>query len=63
MKSSKRLRVVLILIGFFYFIVSFLVEAANWLQTTWDDISFATVVYQLSTPLKGTNSDIIVGFL
>lgn len=62
MKSSKKLRVVLVLIGLFYFIVSFLVEAANWLQTTWDDISFATVVYQLSTPLKGTNSDIIVDF-
>lgn len=62
MKSNKKLRVFLVVMGIFCFIVSFLVEAANWLQTTWDDISFATVVYQLSTPLKGTNSDIIIDF-
>lgn len=41
---------------------TFLLETAKWFQGTWDRIDFATVVYQLSTPLKETSSEIITGF-
>lgn len=51
-----------IILGFISFIVFLLLNAAFWFQTTWDRIDFATVVYQLSTPLQGTNSDVIVDF-
>lgn len=45
-----------------YFIVSLLVESARWFQNEWGEISFATVVYQLSTPLQGTESSIIISY-
>ena len=46
-----------------YFMISILVvlllNSSNWFQKDWDQIDFATVVYQMTTPLNGTNSEVI----
>lgn len=54
----KKSAVLFLVIG----LCTFLLQTAKWFQSTWDQIDFATVVYQLSTPLKGTSSEIIIGF-
>lgn len=59
MKKNRRTYITL---GLLSMIVFSLLNAAQWFQATWDKIDFATVVYQLSTPLNGTNSDVIVDF-
>lgn len=58
----KALIIQLIILIILYFVVSILVESAKWFQNEWGEISFATVVYQLSTPLQGTESSIIVSY-
>lgn len=60
--SRKALIIQLIILVVLYFIVSILVESAKWFQGDWGEISFATVVYQMTTPLKGTESGIIVSY-
>ena len=63
MKRKNNLLIVkTVIIGIVYFVIAFLLEAARWFQTTWDDMDFATAVYQLSTPLKGTDQGIILSF-
>lgn len=61
--NRKSLIIQLIILTALYFIVSILVESAKWFQSEWGEISFATVVYQMSTPLKGTESGIIVSYV
>ena len=62
MKKMVNLKVRCLLLGIVCSVLLFLLFAAKWFQEKWDKIDFATVVYQLSTPLKGTNSEIIVDF-
>ncbi|MBD5470162.1 MAG: sulfatase-like hydrolase/transferase [Lachnospiraceae bacterium] len=61
--NRKALIIQLIILTVLCFIVNILVESANWFQNSWGEISFATVVYQLSTPLEGTESGIIVSYV
>jgi hypothetical protein len=51
-----------VLLMIFVFAAGLMVESANWFQKTWDDIDFATVVYQLKSPLKGTSAEIVQKF-
>ena len=61
---NRRLLIMqLLILMVLYFIVSILVESAKWFQGEWGEISFATVVYQMNTPLKGTESGIIVSYV
>jgi len=61
--NRRALIVQLIILTVLYFIVSILVESAKWFQASWGEISFATVVYQMSTPLQGTESGIITSYI
>lgn len=60
--SKKYLIIQIIILAILYGIVAILVESAEWFQRSWGKISFATVVYQLTTPLKGTESSIIISY-
>ena len=62
MRRRIKLGIRCVLLGIGCSIFLFLLYAAKWFQLEWDKIDFATVVYQLSTPLKGTNSEIIEDF-
>ena len=63
MKRNKRINIKAIIVGIVYFIVAILIESANWLQISWDKMDFSTAIYQLTTPLKGTDEGIIYGYL
>lgn len=41
----------------------FIVMGFQWLFSTWEDLSMDEVVYQLKTPITGTNTDMIYEFL
>ena len=60
--QSKYLMIQLIVLAVLYGTIAILVESAEWFQRWWGKISFATVVYQLTTPLKGTESSVIVSY-
>lgn len=62
MKKKKKSVAGCILFGLVFSAMLFLINAAKWFRREWDEIDFATVVYQLSTPLKGTNIEIIKDF-
>lgn len=61
---NKRAHITqLIILTILWSAVSILAESAKWFQNSWGDISFATVVYQMMTPLTGTESGIIVSYM
>lgn len=60
--QKKYLMIQLIALTVLYGVIAILVESAEWFQRWWGKISFATVVYQLTTPLKGTETSIIVSY-
>ena len=60
--QKKYLIMQLIALAVLYGIIAILVESAEWFQRWWGKISFATVVYQLTTPLKGTETSLIVSY-
>lgn len=62
MKEKKKSVLGCILLGLIFSAMLFLINAAKWFRKEWDKIDFAIVVYQLSTPLKGTNIEIIENF-
>ncbi len=62
MKKKKKSVLRCILFGLIFSTMLFLISAGKWLRKEWDRIDFATVIYQLSTPLKGTNIEIIENF-
>lgn len=45
------------------FIVILLIKSAEWLKIMYGDIAFSTVVYQLLSPLKGTESGIVYQYI
>ncbi len=62
MKKKKKSVLRCILFGLIFSTMLFLISAGKWLRKEWDRIDFSTVIYQLSTPLKGTNIEIIENF-
>lgn len=45
------------------FIVLLLVNSAAWAMSAWDNVDFSTIMFQMHTPLNGTNSEIIDSFI
>lgn len=45
------------------FIVILAITSANYLLNAWGELSFSTVLYQLLSPLKGTNKEIIIQYV
>ena len=40
-----------------------IIYSAKWVRTEWNGVDFATIMFQLHTPLKGTNSEIVVEYI
>lgn len=57
-KKSKvgKADIVLIIITF---IVLLMVNSVGWINSAWEDVNFSTIVFQMHTPLNGTNSEIV----
>lgn len=55
-KAVKADSVFLIIITF---VVLLLVNSVTWVNTAWEDVDFSTIMFQMHTPLNGTNSDIV----
>lgn len=62
MRSKKKKIQKLIAMGIFLFFASLILQSVGWLQKEWDIYDFATIVYQMNTPLKGTNSEVILSY-
>lgn len=59
---GKRKRVItadFVIWGILTFIVLLLLNSADWVQNAWEDIDFSTIVFQMHTPLNGTNAEIL----
>ena len=47
----------------FSFLAILIIHSIAWVQAEWSNIDFATIIFQLHTPLQGTNSEIIYDYL
>lgn len=45
------------------FVAMLTTEGLDWLFSTWSDLSMDEIVYQLKTPMQGTNPDMIIDFI
>jgi len=45
--------------GILTFIVLLLLNSANWIQSAWEGVDFSTIVFQMHTPLNGTNAEVL----
>ncbi len=61
MKHIKRkaVRADSVLIIIITFAVLLLVNSAAWVNTAWENVNFSTIMFQMHTPLNGTNSEIV----
>lgn len=53
----------IIITSLLIFIVVLLIKSAGWLKIMYGDIAFSTVVYQLLSPLKGTEAGIVYSYI
>lgn len=61
---KKYFKIVLnILLLIIIFIAILAIRSADYLLNVWGEIEFSTVIYQLSSPLRGTNEDTIKQYL
>lgn len=61
MKILRGLRIgFAVLICFLFRLV---IQSISWLQFQWSELAFSTVLYQLSSPLKGTGTEVIISYL
>ena len=67
MKNNNGSQVVNRIIGsvlsLLLFLCILMIYSANYLLNSWGELSFATVLYQLLSPLKGTNQEIIIQYI
>ena len=48
-----------LILGLASFIASLLLNSAQWVKLEWNEIDFATIVFQMHTPLNGVNGELI----
>lgn len=61
-KKKKVVLVDFLIMGILTFIVLLLLNSADWVQNAWDDVDFATIMFQMHTPLNGTNSEVLYSY-
>lgn len=64
MKKNKVMRTVgKLFLGIVAIVLILLIVSSYWLERVYGDISFSTVIYQLLSPLKGTNADTVYRYI
>lgn len=58
-KRKKFITVDFVIMGILTFTVLLLLNSADWVQSAWENIDFSTIVFQMHTPLNGTNVDVL----
>lgn len=48
---------------FFVFLLLLIIQSGKWICEEWSNVDFATIVFQLRTPLRGTNSEIVFSYI
>jgi phosphoglycerol transferase len=56
-KGSKKKRIVTVLVIIFAGLAAFLALAAAWIMNTWTNLTMDELMYQLSAPTTGTNTE------
>ncbi|MCM1234688.1 MAG: hypothetical protein NC489_31685 [Ruminococcus flavefaciens] len=59
MKKNTRKIVASILFFIIIFMLLILLRSANWFLKNFKGVEFATAIYQIFSPLKGTESELI----
>ena len=58
-KTRRNNRVDFAVLAIVSFFASLLLNSAGWVKDAWEGIDFATIVFQMHTPVKGVNSEIV----
>lgn len=62
---GKKKRVIVadfIIMGIFVFIALLLLNSAAWVEAAWEDVDFSTIMFQMHTPLNGTNVEVLYSY-
>lgn len=63
MKNKKKGKIDFLILGIITFIVLLLISSVTWVKSEWDNVDFSTIMFQMHTPLAGTNSEIIYSYV
>jgi len=58
-KKKKIITADFVIMGIFTFIALLLLNSVNWVQKAWEGVDFSTIMFQMHTPLNGTNTEIV----
>lgn len=61
-KSRKQGKAKIIFFIVFSFFSLLIIYSFDWLYSEWDRLDFATIVYQMNTPLNGTNKEVVLSY-
>lgn len=62
-KVSKYHIISSVIVWIVLFIGVLIVKSADWVQNGWSNVNFATIMFQMHTPLKGTNKEVVIKFI
>lgn len=60
-KKNKKIKY--IFGGTACFLALLIMRSFSWVQREWSDVDFATIIFQIRTPLKGTNKDVVSSYV
>lgn len=63
-KKNKLSKILLSFLKFsLLFLVMLIIRSTDWAEKEWQGINFATIVFQLNAPMKGTNPEVIKEYM
>ena len=65
-KSRRRKKNYIIsscIVMLIFFAGVLIMKSADWVQNEWNNVNFATIVFQMHTPLKGTNEEVVLNYI
>lgn len=61
--KEKKIRADYWIMGILTWIVLLLISSVTWVKSEWNDVDFSMIMFQMHTPLSGTNNEVIYSYV
>ena len=61
--KRKIMQADLMIMSIITLVVLFFVNSVTWVTYEWENVDFSTIMFQLHTPLQGTNPDLVSAYV
>ena len=61
-KKKRIITADFVIMGILTFIVLLLLNSVDWVQSAWEGVDFSTIMFQMHTPLNGTNTEVLYSY-